>query len=100
MDLTDSNVEDYLEHAKTAIAGMSLTSVHLEDFLIVMNSKPDVMISEEPYFSHMILVEVKSGVYIRRIWNRTVERGIACNLDQLADLCNKHFLWLHSSCYN
>ena len=91
MDLTDFNVESYLQHAKTAIAGMSLTSVQLEDFLVVMNSKPDVMISEEPYFSHMILVEVKSGMYIRRIWNRTVERGMATNLDQLADLCNKHF---------
>ena len=48
MDLTDSNIEDYLEHAKTAIAGMSLISVQLQDYLVVMNSKPDVMISKSP----------------------------------------------------
>ena len=87
----DSKPEFDLDGARTAITGMSLVSVVLEDFLVIMNSKPDVIISEEPYFSQMILVEVKSGMYIRRLWNKTVERGKAVTVDQLVDLCNKHF---------
>ena len=87
----DSKPEFDLDGARTAITGMSLISVLLEDFLVIMNSKPDVIISEEPYLSQMILVEVKSGMYIRRIWNRTLERGKAVTIDQLVDICNQHF---------
>ena len=87
----DSKPEFDLDGARAAITGMSLISVLLEDFLVIMNSKPDVIISEEPYLSQMILVEVKSGMYIRRIWNRTLERGKAVTIDKLVGICNQHF---------
>ena len=90
-DNADAKPEFDLGDARTAITGISLNYVMLGDFLVIVNSKPDVIISEEPYLSQMILVEVKSGMYIRRIWNRTVERGEAVTIDQLVDICNHHF---------
>ena len=90
-DSTDTKPSFDLDDARTTITSMSLISVVQEDILIIMSSKPDVIISGEPYISLMILVEVNSGTYMRRIWNRTVATGKMVTTDQLAELCKKHF---------
>ena len=72
-----------LGDARTAITGLSLISVILGDFMVIMNCTPDVIIADEPYLSLMILIEIKSGTYIRRIWNRTVARGKTITIEQL-----------------
>ena len=36
-------------------------------------------------------MEIKSGRYIRRIWNRTVGQGKTLTSDELVELCKKHF---------
>ena len=90
-DRTDTKLKFDLGDATTAITSLSLTSVLAGDFLVIMNCKPDVTIIDEPYFSLMILVEMKTGKYIRRIWNRTVGRGKTLSIHQLVELCKNHF---------
>ena len=91
VDTTDMKPKFDLGDATTAITSLSLTSLLVGDFLVIMNCKPDVIISEEPYISLMILVELKSGTYIRRIWNRTVATGKTITINQLVELCKQHF---------
>ena len=90
-DTTCVRPEFDIEGAKIAITGISLLSFMMGDFLVIMNSTPDMMLSDEPYLSLMLFVEIKSGTYIRRIWNRTVARGKTVTIEQLVDLCKKHF---------
>ena len=80
-----------LTEASTAITDLSLTSLLVGDFFVILNCKPDVMILGEPYLALMVLMELKSGKYIRRIWNRTVGKGTSQTIDHLVDLCKKHF---------
>ena len=90
-DDPDGKPEFGTEDARKSISSISLISFLLGDFLVVMKSTPDVIISDEPYLSLMLFVEMKSGIYIKRIWNRTVARGKAVTIEQLIDLCRKHF---------
>ena len=90
-DNADAKPEFNLGDARTAITGLSLISVILGDFMVIMNCTPDVIIADEPYLSLMILIEIKSGTYIRRIWNRTVARGKTIAIEQLLELCKEHF---------
>ena len=80
-----------LTEASTAITDLSLTSLLVGDFFVILNCKPDVILLGEPYFALMVLIELKSGKYIRRIWNRTVGKGTSQTIDHLVDLCKKHF---------
>ena len=79
------------QDVSTAITGLSLTTLLMGEFLVIMNSKPDVIVFDEPYLSLMILVEKNSGRYIRRIWNRTVGKGKIYAMDKIVELCKKHF---------
>ena len=36
-------------------------------------------------------LDVRSGRYLARIWNRTEFRGEAVTLDQLTEACRRHF---------
>ena len=91
VDTTNAKPEFGIEDARIAITGISLISFMVGDFLVIMNSTPDVMLSDEPYLSLMVLVEMKSGKFIRRIWNRSVARGKTVTIEQLVDLCKQHF---------
>ena len=91
MEFTTAKPEFSIEDARIAITGSSLISFMVGDFLVIMNSTPDVIISDEPYLCLMVLVEMKSGIFIRRIWNRTVARGKVMTIQELEDLCKKHF---------
>ena len=78
--------------AEAALASMSLASLSLTDgHLVVMRDSFDVRVAGEPYHALMLLLDVRSGRYMARIWNRTEFRGEAVTLDQLTEACRRHF---------
>ena len=80
-----------LEGAKYILEELSLTSVQFGDYLVVMNSDFDMIISEEPYHALTLLVDCISWKYMARIWNSTVSRGTAGTFREFHDLCREHF---------
>ena len=60
-----------IDKARAAIGRQSLMSALAGQYLVVMSYGPDTIISDEPYFSLMLLINASSGKYIRRMWNRT-----------------------------
>ena len=77
--------------AKRIVASQSLSSFNLGDFLIVTNSDFDLTISDEPYIALMLLYNLKSGKYMTRIWNQTVEVGWAFKENELEQACWRLF---------
>ena len=80
-----------VDEARAAIGRLSLMSALAGEYLIVLSYGPDVVISDEPYFSLMLLINTKSGKYIRRMWNRTVAQGEMTTVEQVVELCKIHF---------
>ena len=80
-----------VDEARAAIGRLALMSAPAGDYLIVMNYGPDLTISDEPYFSLMLLINTKSGKYIRRMWNQTVAQGEMTTVEQVVELCKIHF---------
>ena len=88
---TNKEAKIDIQDISTAVNDLSLTTLLVGDFLVIVNTKPDVIIIDEPYLALMILLERKSGRYIRRIWNRTVGDGKLHSTDEIVELCKKHF---------
>ena len=80
-----------LDCAKEILSDLSLTSVQFGDYLLVMNSDFDMIISEEPYHALTFLFDTSSWKYMARIWNSTVATGITTTPREFHDVCQDHF---------
>ena len=74
-----------------AIAEMSLSTMVVGNYLVIVKSDFDIVISEEPYLALMILLNTMTGRYIARVWNQTVYTGMLNNVEELKVACSKHF---------
>ena len=77
--------------AKIVISALKLTSVRIGDFLVVLKSDFDLNMSGEPYIALMLLLDLRSGKYISRVWNQTVSTGYALGEDKLMEVCKSLF---------
>ena len=75
----------------SVIREMSLSSFVLGDYLVIVKSDFDLVLSNEPYLALMLLLNRVTGKYIARIWNRTVFTGTISSVDQLRAVCMEHF---------
>ena len=80
------------EVAKKVISALSLTSVRMGNFLVVLKSDFDLNMSGEPYIALMLLLDLRSGKYMSRVWNQTVSTGYALGEDKLMEACKSLFL--------
>ena len=78
--------------ASAMLESLSLTSFFRGDYIIVTRPDFDVTISGEPYIALMLFYNIKSGKYLARLWNKTLDSGGVMNLDHLAVICERHFL--------
>ena len=77
--------------AERIISSQSLSSYKVGDFLVVTNPDFDLTISDEPYVAIMLFYNLKSGKYISRIWNQSVEVGWASRVNELEEACKRLF---------
>ena len=80
-----------LEKVRGSLAQLSLASVVLGDFLMVLNSTFDIFIDEEPYLASVFLLNTKSGVYNMRVWSHSILRGEILTMDHLVQICKDQF---------
>ena len=73
------------------ISELTLSSLVLGDYLVIVKSDFDLVVSEEPYLALMLLLNTRTGKYIARIWNQTISTGILSSVEQLKVACIKHF---------
>ena len=78
--------------ASAMLETLSLTSFFREDYIIVMRPDFDVTIYGEPYIALMLFYNMKSGHYLARLWNKTLDSGPVMTLEHLAVICERHFL--------
>ena len=72
-------------------SSMSLTSVTLSRYMVIMRSDFDILISGEPYTALSLLLHVESGKYMSRIWNQTIETGNILEPRQFVEACKNLF---------
>ena len=89
--IEEEHVDFGLEEAIGILSSLSLTSVTLGNFLVVNRSDFDVIISEEPYIGLQLLLNLRTGRYLSRIWNQTVMSGNVVTAQQLTDICKNIF---------
>ena len=80
-----------LEVTRGILATLSLTSFTLGDYLIVTRDEFDVIHSGDPYIALMVLFDLKSGRFITRVWNETLQTGLVQDRDQVIGVCKRHF---------
>ena len=80
-----------LLEVKHIISALDLTSVKVGNCLVIMRSEFDLSLSGEPYIALMLLVDLKSGKYISRVWNQTVGTGSAKDKGKLMEACKNIF---------
>ena len=80
-----------LDEAQHTISELTLTSVRMKDFLVVMKSDFDFTISGEPYIAFMLLLDLKTGKYVSRLWNQTIATGTALRKEELLEACRSLF---------
>ena len=83
----DLNLNDIL----CALAKLRLKSIHCGEYLVIMKSEFDVMISGEPYHALMMLVNMDSGKFMTRVWNKNVVVGKVTSLAEITHACINHF---------
>ena len=79
------------DQAVKVLSSLSLTSVAVQDWLVVMSADFDVTISGEPHLVLMLLYNVKCGDFFARMWSKTVNTGRVESLDQFYEVCRRHF---------
>ena len=85
-------INQNLRHkAEHTISTLSLASVKMRDFLVIMRPDFDLKISGEPYIAFMLLLNLRSGKYISRVWNQTLTTGSALEGDVLLEACKTLF---------
>ena len=88
----ETNMPDLdIEVTKGILTTLSLTSFTLGDYLVVTRDKFDVILSGDPYIALMVLFNLKSGRFIARVWNETLNAGLVENSDQVVGVCRRHF---------
>ena len=87
----ETKLEIGLEDVTNILSSMSLASVSIGNFLVVMRSNFDLTISGEPYTGLVLLLNLRTGKYFSRIWNQTVATGNVVQEDQLIEACEIHF---------
>ena len=86
-----SRIQYGLEEAKTVLTDHSLSSMQFGDYLVILKSEFDMIIAAEPYHALSLLLDMKSGVFLARIWSKTVQRGKAGSVEELDEACTQHF---------
>ena len=84
-------VEFGVDEAMDILSSLSLTSVTIGTYLVVMRSEFDLTVLDQPYVGLTLLLDLKKGKYISRIWNQTVETGDIERGGQFKELCDHHF---------
>ena len=87
----EKKFEMSVEEVINLLSSLSLVSVTIGEFFVVMRSGFDLTISGEPYTGLVLLLNFTSGKYFSRIWNQTVATGIVVKADQLMEACEIHF---------
>ena len=80
-----------LEELKSSLHALGLTYNVLGEYMIVMESEVDIILSDEPYVAFTLLFSVKTGQYFARIWNQTEVVGKAINVSELSEACETFF---------
>ena len=91
MSTSHNILEFQIDEVAGILDSMSLRSFLYEDYLIVVRSSFDVTIVEEPYIALTLLFNMKSGRFMARLWDQTVDKGQAVLLEQFRDACKRHF---------
>ena len=80
-----------LLQVKCVLSSLALTSVKVGNFIVVMRSEFDLSLLGEPHIALMLLLDLKSGKYLSRVWNQTVATGSAVDEGKLTDACKNLF---------
>ena len=76
-DCDESELQFDITEAQDVFDRLSLTSVVLGDYLLVIRSGIDVTIFGEPYLALTLLLNNSTGRFFARAWNRTIVTGRA-----------------------
>ena len=80
-----------LEAFQQVVEALSLNSVTIGDYLVIMNSAADIIILGEPYLALQLWFHMKSGMFMGRVWSQSVSNGKVENIAQLTEACTSLF---------
>ena len=80
-----------LEEVSNSLGQLSLTCVELGDYIMVIKSNLDLFIDSEPYLALMLILNKKSGIYMAKLWNKTLSAGKNPTTEEFIQVCKQHF---------
>ena len=86
-----SELQFDVTEAQDVFDRLSLKSVELDDYLLIIRSVIDVTIGEEPYLALMLLLDTDTGRFFARVWNRTILTGRVFRKEEFLEICSELF---------
>ena len=92
---TSSNRPDTLglnlNDIRLLLSRLKLVAVKFDSYMMVMRATFDINIAGEPYHARTMLLNMKSGQYYERIWNKTVASAYVGSVCEFEEVCKGHF---------
>ena len=76
-----------LEEVKDVVKALSLNSVTMGDYEVIMNSVEDITILGEPYLALQLWLNMRSGKFMGRVWSQTISNGKVETIAQFTEAC-------------
>ena len=86
-----SELQFDVTEAQDVFDRLSLKSVELDDYLLVIRSVTDVTVGGEPHLALMLLLDTDTGRFFARVWNRTILTGRVFRKEEFLEICNELF---------
>ena len=80
------------QEVEGALTSLCLTSVSYGGYLLIMRSECDMILSDEPHIALIMWLNLETGRFFARIWNRTVTTGRIKDMAEFLEICRAHFM--------
>ena len=68
-----------------------LTSVTLNEWTMLLRTDFDLFYEDEPFSVIMLLIHLKSGQFLTRVWNKTISQGVIKDVEDLENVIRSTF---------
>ena len=82
---------EFAQRVKEVVAQFDVTMVQIEDWVILQRCKFDIIVNDEPYPALRLYINVKTRVFITRVWGQTHSKGDIDDISKGKEICCQTF---------
>ena len=80
---------EFAQRVKEVVAQFDVTMVQIEDWVILQRCKFDIIVNDEPYPALRLYINVKTRVFITRVWGQTHSKGDIDDISKVEEISHE-----------